>query len=88
MNVFDIGEFEDSAVIQDDDKLLVMRAVIASEIVQPYRNKDTGKIEMAYKPADELERAAWTADGRWVKTLSHPATADIEEIEDIQVFYS
>jgi hypothetical protein len=31
---------------------------------------------MAYKPADELEKAAWTAEGRWVKAgllicLSH-----------------
>ena len=86
MNVFDIGEFEDAAIIQDDDKLLVMRAIIASEIVQPYQNKQTGKTEFHYKPADELEKATWTAEGRWVKTLSHPTTEDIDEPEDIQGF--
>ena len=29
---------------------------------------------MAYKPADELEKASWTAEGRWVTTDHHPDT--------------
>ncbi len=52
---------EDSKIIQDDDKFLVVKAVIASEIVHKYKDG------MAYKPADELEKAVWTADGKWVK---------------------
>jgi hypothetical protein len=34
LSMVDTGQFEDAAIIQDDDKLLVMWAVIASEIVQ------------------------------------------------------
>src|SRR5674476_472155 len=72
LSMVDTGQFEDAAIIQDDDKVLVMRAVIASEIVQQYQDSRTGKPFFAYKSADELEKAAWTADGRWVKVLTHP----------------
>ena len=65
--VQDSAILEDSKIIQDDDKFLVVKAVIASKIVHTYKDG------MAYKPADELEKAAWTAEGRWVKALSHPA---------------
>lgn len=79
----DVGQFEDAAIIQDDDKVLVMRAIIASEIVQPYRDSRTGKTFFAYKPADELEKATWTAEGRWVKVLAHPKTDKIEDASDV-----
>jgi hypothetical protein len=79
----DTGQFEDAAIIQDDDKLLVMRAVIASEIVQQYQDSRTGKPFFAYKSADELEKAAWTADGRWVKVLTHPKSSSLDSVEDV-----
>jgi hypothetical protein len=50
--VRDFAVLEDSKIIQDDDKFLVVKAVIASEIVHKYKDG------MAYKPADELEKAA------------------------------
>jgi hypothetical protein len=75
--VSDFGSFEDAKIILDDDNFLVMRAVIASEIVHAYPEG------MAYKPADELEKAAWTANGRWVKVLSHPANRYINSRGDI-----
>ena len=60
----DFAILEDSKIIQDDDKFLVVKALIASEIMYKYKDG------MAYKTADELEKAAWTAEGRWVKALS------------------
>lgn len=67
----------DDKVLQDDDDFLVMPAVIASEIVHKYSDG------WAYKPASELEKAAWTADGRWVTILKHPDTALLQNAEDI-----
>lgn len=67
----------DNKIILDDDKYLVMPAVIASEIVHPYPEG------IAYKPADELEKATWTAEGRWVKILSHPDSALLQKASDI-----
>ena len=56
----DFAVLEDSKIIQDDDKSLVVKAVIASKILHKYEDG------MAHKPADELEKAAWTAEGRRV----------------------
>jgi hypothetical protein len=56
--VQDFAVLEDSKIIQDDDKFLVVKAVIASEIVYKYKDN------MAYKPVDELEKAAWTTEGK------------------------
>jgi len=67
----------DNKIILDDDNYLVMPAVIASEIVHQYKEG------WAYKPASELEKAAWTADHRWVKILSHPETALLQTTQDI-----
>lgn len=67
----------DNKILVDDDTSLVMPAVIASEIVHKYPEG------MAYKPADELEKAAWTAGHRWVKILSHPETALLQTASDI-----
>jgi hypothetical protein len=75
--VRDFAILEDSKIVQDDDKFLVVKAVIASEIVHKYKDG------MAYKPADELEKATWTAEGRWVKALSHPASDHIRDVNDI-----
>jgi len=68
----------DGKVILDDDQFLVMPAVIARAIVHDYPQ---GR---AYKPADELEKAAWTAEGRWVTTLHHPETGLIMRSGDIK----
>jgi len=67
----------DNKILLDDDQYLVMPAVIASEIVHKYPEG------WAYKPADELEKATWTADHRWVKILSHPDTALLQTAQDI-----
>ena len=56
---FDYASIEPE-VKAETDELIVVPAVIAREIVQPYGDRK------AYKPADELEKAAWTAEGRWV----------------------
>jgi hypothetical protein len=73
----DFATLEDSKIVQDNDKFLVVKAVIASEIVHKYKDG------MAYKPADELEKATWTANGRWVKALSHPTSDHIRNVNDI-----
>jgi hypothetical protein len=65
-------------VIEETDQILVMPAVIARELVQDY---PTGK---AYKPADELEKAAYTAEGRWVATMEHPETGLLTRRSDIK----
>ena len=75
--VQDYATFEDSKIVSEDDKSIVVKAIIASEIVQQYKDG------YAYKPADELEKATWTADGRWVKALSHPTGPQINSISDI-----
>src|SRR5665647_2891898 len=75
--VLDYATLEDGKIIQDDDKYLVVKAVIASEIVHKYKDG------MAYKPADELEKATWTAEGRGVKALSRPASDHIRNVNNI-----
>jgi hypothetical protein len=75
--VVDFAVLEDIKIIQDDDKFLVVKAVIASKIVHKYKDG------LAYKPADELEQAAWTAEGRWVKALSHAASDQIRNVNDL-----
>ena len=52
--------------------------VIAREIVQKY---DDG---MAYKSADELEAAYWTADGMWAISGGHPNTMVIMDRDQMQ----
>lgn len=32
----------------------------------------------------EFEKATWTADGRWVKALSHPTSDHIRNVNDIK----
>lgn len=64
-------------IIADDDDELVVNAVFASEIVHKYIDG------WAYKPADELEKAAWTLEGRWVKILDHPVEGIIQRTGDI-----
>jgi hypothetical protein len=65
---FDKYKLEDK-IIYEDDKILTMPAIIASEIVQQYSDG------YAYKPADELEKMAYAANrigSVAVKVLEHP----------------
>ena len=75
--VQDYGSLEDAKIIQDDDEYLIVKAVIASEIVQQYLDG------YAYKPADELEKAVWTANGAPIKALSHPIGSHIENVDEV-----
>jgi hypothetical protein len=63
--------------ISEDGEYLIAEAVIASEIVHEYPDG------WAYKSADELEKTAWTAEGRWVTILKHPDTALLQRASDI-----
>ena len=75
--VSDNLNLSDSQIIVDNEEILTRRTIIASEIVQQYNDG------YAYKQADELEKAAWTAEGRWVKILSHPQDGLITRASDI-----
>jgi len=75
--VTDYAPLEDAKIIQDDDKYLIVKAVIASEIVQQYSDG------WAYKPADELEKAMWTASGVPIRALAHPRGSHIDDVEDV-----
>ena len=79
---YDQIDFSPSRITQRDDddfgKVTVFHdVVIAREIVHQYDNG------MAYKPAQELEAAAWTAEGRWVVIGRHPDTAIVSSRGDI-----
>jgi hypothetical protein len=62
--VQDFTTLEDSKIIQDDGKFLLVKALIASEIVHKYKDGT------AYKPAYELEkpRGLLRADGKIPKS--------------------
>jgi len=75
--VTDYAPLEDAKIIQDDDKYLIVKAVIASEIVHQYSDG------WAYKPADELEKAMWTASGVPIRALAHPRGSHIDDVEDV-----
>jgi hypothetical protein len=62
---YDNAELE-PGIIEETDTEIVVSAIIAREIVQKYPDG------IFYKSADELEKAAWTAEGRWVTTDAHP----------------
>lgn len=70
-------------ILRDDSQYLVVKSVLASEIVQPYRDNKTGKIFYAYKSADELEKAVYTFDGVPIKAFEHPAGSHINNYEDV-----
>jgi len=62
----------DSQIIVDDDDVLTVPAIIASEIVHEYEDG------WAYKPADELEKMVEVASSIGsvpVKILGHPSSA-------------
>jgi hypothetical protein len=52
--------------------------VISREIIHPYTDG------IAYKPAEELRDAAWTAEGMWAIAGGHPKDAVIMDRDEIQ----
>lgn len=74
---FDKIQLDPSKIIQDDEDELVVRTVLASEIVHQYPDG------WAYKPAEELQKTAWTLDGRWIRLFQHPAEKTIQRAADV-----
>ncbi len=62
----------------ESDESVTFSAIIAREIVHKYPEG------MAYKAADELEKAAWTAQNRWVTIDQHPDTVLLMRPDNIQ----
>lgn len=62
------------------DDIIFRDVVIAREIVQPYKIQD--KDVMMYKPANELEAAAWSGEDMWIMMDKHPDNVVIDNRED------
>lgn len=77
VQIQDFSQFEDSKILRDDEQYLVVKSVLASEIVHQYRDG------WAYKPADELEKSTFTFRGIPIKALDHPRGSHIEEFSDV-----
>ena len=74
---FDKAKIEPK-IIEETDDHFTMPCIIAREMVQPYAD-----IKFLKAP-EELEKAAWTAEGRWVTLHQHPETALIMRSADIK----
>ena len=79
---YDQIDFSPVKITHRDDSLfgpvtVFHDVVIAREIVHQYEDG------WAYKPAKELEAAAWTATDRWVVIGRHPDTAIVSSRGDI-----
>ena len=72
------AEVDATKIIEDSDEYLVVPAIIAREGVYPYPE---GK---AFKPADELKQASFTAEGAWVVAEKHPDTLIVTQRKDIK----
>lgn len=77
---FDRVSLDPNKIVKDDADELVIKTVLASEIVHKYPDG------MAYKPADELAKGAWTLDGRHVKSFDHPDTGLLQRKGDVSGF--
>lgn len=64
----DYAQLDATHIIEDSEDWLVVPAVIAREGVFPYPEG------IAYKPAEELRDATWTADKAWLIGERHPDT--------------
>lgn len=74
----DKAEVDAAKTVEDSDDYLVVPAVIAREGVFPYAEGQ------AFKPADELKEAAWTADAAWIVAEKHPDTLILTDRADIR----
>jgi hypothetical protein len=70
--------FDSSRKIREDDGSLVVPAVLTRESILPF---DAG---FGYRPAAELELAAWTLEGAWVVANNHIATVFVTDRADIR----
>jgi hypothetical protein len=70
--------FDSSRKIREDDRSLVVPAVLTRESILPF---DAG---FGYRPAAELELAAWTLEGAWVVAYNHIATVFVTDRADIR----
>lgn len=74
---FDKVQLDAKKIKIDNDDEMVIETVVASEIVHKYNDG------WAYKPADELEKSAWTMNHRLVKILAHPDTGLLSRTDDV-----
>lgn len=82
MRRFAADSFEiDSSEIKEDEETLTVPAVIAHEIVQEYEL--AGERVQVYKPREELEKAAFTAENAWI-VETHPDIGIVRNVEDIR----
>jgi hypothetical protein len=68
----------------DTDEFYKIEGVLTKPIEQPYR-KDGG-VEVYTKPAEEIEKAAWSADNIPF-TLDHPATGTVRKPRQVRGFW-
>jgi hypothetical protein len=71
-------EFDSSRKIREDENELVVPAVLTRESILPFTEG------MGYRPACELEAAAWTLEGAWVVAYSHIVTVFPMSREDVR----
>jgi hypothetical protein len=80
---YDTASIDASKVETRDDKIhghitIFKDVVISREIIHAYTDG------VAYKPAEELKDAAWTAEGMWAIAGGHPKDAVIMDRDEIQ----
>ena len=71
-------EFDSSRKIREDEDELVVPAVLTRESILPFADG------LGYRPAAELEAAAWTLEGVWVVAYSHIVTVFPMSREDVR----
>jgi hypothetical protein len=71
-------EFDSSRKIREDKGELVVPAILTRESILPFTDG------MGYRPACELEAAAWTLEGAWVVAYSHIVTVFPMSREDVR----
>jgi hypothetical protein len=71
-------EFDSSKNIREEEDELVVPAVLTRESILPFRDG------MGYRPAAELEAAAWTLEGAWVVAYNHIVTVFPMSREDVR----
>jgi hypothetical protein len=74
----EIVKFDSTRQIREDQDALVVPAILTRESILPFGD---GK---GYRPAAELEAAAWTLEGAWVVAYDHILTVFPMSREDIR----
>mgnify|MGYP000199752222 CR=1 FL=1 len=85
-NIVQVDAPSDLSQAFDTEKFYKITDVtVARPIKQPYVTSD-GEIEWYKKPADELQRAAWSFDNSPL-TIEHPPTGMVKRTEDVRGFW-